>query len=49
LNDPKFIYKPDFAFALHNIQGMKKNQIVVKTNTFSCATIIKLKGLQRTW
>jgi hypothetical protein len=28
LNDPKFIYKPDF-FALHNIQGIKK-QIVVK-------------------
>jgi amidohydrolase len=48
LNDPKFIYKPDFAFALHNIPGYKKNQIVVKTNTFSCAVnslIIKLKGV----
>lgn len=48
LNDPKFIYKPDFAFALHNIPGYKKNQIVVKNNTFSCAVnslIIKLKGV----
>jgi len=47
-NDPKFIYKPDFAFALHNIPGYKKNQIVVKNDTFSCAVnslIIKLKGI----
>lgn len=48
LNDPKFIYKPDFAFALHNIPGYKKHQIVVKNNTFSCAVnslIVKLKGV----
>ncbi|WP_367752631.1 amidohydrolase [Flavobacterium sp. WC2430] len=47
-NDPKFIYKPDFVFALHNIPGYKKNQIVVKNDTFSCAVnslIIKLKGI----
>lgn len=47
-NDPKFVYKPDFAFALHNIPGYKKNQIVVKNDTFSCAVnsmIIKLKGI----
>ena len=36
-NDLKFIYNPDFAFALHNIPGYKTNQIVVKNNTFSCA------------
>ncbi len=47
-NDPKFSCKPDFAFALHNIPGYKKHQIVVKNNTFSCAVnslIIKLKGI----
>ena len=47
-NDLKFIYNPDFAFALHNIPGYKTNQIVVKNNTFSCAVnslIIKLKGI----
>lgn len=47
-NDPKFIYKPDFVFALHNIPGYKKNQIVVKNDTFSCAVnslIVKLKGV----
>lgn len=48
LNDAKFIYQPDFAFALHNIPGYEKNQIVIKNNTFSCAVnslIIKLKGI----
>ena len=48
LNDSQFIYKPDFAFALHNIPGYKMNQIVVKNDTFSCAVnslIIKLKGI----
>ena len=47
-NDSQFIYKPDFAFALHNIPGYKMNQIVVKNDTFSCAVnslIIKLKGI----
>ena len=48
LNDAKFIYKPQFVFALHNIPGYTKNQVVVKVNTFSCAVnsiIIKLKGV----
>ncbi|MBC5842569.1 amidohydrolase [Flavobacterium sp. F-380] len=47
LNDPKFMYRPDFAFALHNIPGHQQNQIVSKVNTFSCAVnslIIKLNG-----
>lgn len=46
--DPKFIYKPDFSFALHNIPGYNRNQIIVKNDTFSCAVnslIIKLKGI----
>lgn len=46
--DSKFsAIKPDFVFALHNLPGFSKNQIVVKNNTFSCAVssmIIKLKG-----
>lgn len=40
--------KPDYVFALHNLPGYTKNQIVVKNNTFSCAVssiIIKLKGV----
>jgi amidohydrolase len=48
LNDSKFTYKPHLVFALHNIPGYTKNQVVVKTNTFSCAVnslIIKLKGV----
>ena len=48
LSDPKFSYKPDFAFALHNIPGYPKNQIVAKEKTFSCAVnsfIIKLDGI----
>jgi amidohydrolase len=48
LNDTKFNYKPDFAFALHNIPGYQKNQIVAKEKTFSCAVnslIIKLGGI----
>lgn len=45
--DPKFSFKPDYAFALHNLPGFPLNQIVVKTDTFTCAVnsmIIKLKG-----
>ena len=48
LSDPKFSYKPDFAFALHNIPGYPKNQIVAKEKTFSCAVnsfIIKVDGI----
>lgn len=47
-NDDNFNnYKPDFVFALHNLPGFNKNQIVVKNGTFSCAVksmIIRLKG-----
>ncbi|MDP2160353.1 MAG: amidohydrolase, partial [Flavobacterium sp.] len=47
-NDDNFkIYKPDYVFALHNLPGFDKNQIVVKDGTFSCAVksmIIRLKG-----
>ncbi|PKP14278.1 MAG: amidohydrolase, partial [Bacteroidetes bacterium HGW-Bacteroidetes-23] len=47
-NDDNFKnYKPDFVFALHNLPGFDKNQIVVKDDTFSCAVksiIIRLKG-----
>jgi amidohydrolase len=48
LNDSKFeAIKPDFSFALHNLPGYKKHQIIVKENTFTCAVnsmIIKLEG-----
>lgn len=48
ISDSKFKdIKPDFVFALHNLPGFPKNQIVVKNNTFSCAVnsiIIKLNG-----
>jgi amidohydrolase len=46
-NDINFTFKPDFAFALHNLPGFPSHQIVVKEGTFSCAVnsiIIKLKG-----
>jgi amidohydrolase len=45
--DPKFTFKPDFVFALHNLPGFAKNQIIVKNGTFTCAVnsiIIKIKG-----
>ncbi|WP_338375457.1 amidohydrolase [uncultured Flavobacterium sp.] len=48
LNDSNFdAIKPDFAFALHNLPGFKKHQIIVKENTFTCAVnsmIIQLNG-----
>lgn len=47
-NDDNFKnYKPDYVFALHNLPGFTKNQIIVKDGTFSCAVksiIIRLKG-----
>lgn len=47
--DEKFLkLKPDYVFALHNLPGYTKNQIVVKNNTFSCAVssiVIQLKGV----
>lgn len=48
LNDTQFLnIKPDFAFALHNLPGYEKHQIVIKENTFTCAVnsmIIQLEG-----
>ena len=48
LNDSKFdAINPDFAFALHNLPGYKKHQIVLKEGTFTCAVnsmIIQLEG-----
>jgi amidohydrolase len=48
LDDLKFKdIKPDYAFALHNLPSFKKNQIIVKENTFTCAVnsiVIKLTG-----
>lgn len=48
LNDINFKgIKPDFVFALHNLPGYKKHQIIVKEDTFTCAVnsmIIKLSG-----
>jgi len=39
--------KPDYIFALHNIPGVKKNTILVKTDSFSASSkgmIVKLLG-----
>jgi amidohydrolase len=48
LSDAKFTkLKPDFAFALHNLPGFKKNQIIIKKDVFASASkglIIRLKG-----
>lgn len=48
LNDANFKeFKPDFVFALHNLPGFKKHQIIVKEDTFTCAVnsmVIKLRG-----
>lgn len=48
LNDDKFQgVKPDYVFALHNLPGYEKHQIVVKQGTFAAASIgliIRLKG-----
>lgn len=48
INDSKFDnIKPDFAFALHNLSGYKKHQIVIKNDTFTCAVnsmIVELHG-----
>lgn len=38
---------PDYVFALHNLPGVKKHQVVVKDNTFAAASvglIIRFKG-----
>ena len=48
LQDPKFKkINPDYVFALHNLPGYPMNQIVVKDNIFSSASIgliVRLKG-----
>ncbi len=48
LLDPKFQkIIPDFAFALHNLPGFTKNEIVIRKNEFASASkglIIRLKG-----
>lgn len=48
LNDEKFEQiKPDYVFALHNLPGFKKNQLILKEKEFASASkglIVKLKG-----
>ncbi|MCH7413162.1 amidohydrolase [Belliella sp. R4-6] len=48
IKDKKFSQiRPDYAFALHNLPGYDKNQIVMKKGAFAAASvgmIIKLKG-----
>lgn len=47
VSDTKFNIQPDFVFALHNLPGYEKGNIVVKDGLFSAAVnsiIIKLKG-----
>lgn len=48
LDDPKFkALEPDFIYALHNLPGFEKNQIIIKDHIFASASrglIVKLKG-----
>lgn len=48
VNDPKFQeIAPDYAFALHNLPGFRKHDIIVRENTFASASkgmIIRLQG-----
>ncbi len=48
MKDKKFYkIKPDYAFALHNLPGYKKNAIIMKEGPFAAASkgmIIKLQG-----
>jgi len=48
LKDPRFAsVNPDYVFALHNLPGYARNEIVVKENVFASASrglIIRLKG-----
>ena len=46
-NEKFKLIEPDFVYALHNLPGYEKNQIVLKEGTFTCAVnsiIIKLHG-----
>ncbi|MBN2657171.1 MAG: amidohydrolase [Spirochaetales bacterium] len=39
LADPRFeFFKPDYAFALHNLPGFPIGQFILKRGTFSCAS-----------
>ena len=48
INDKKFKeIKPDYAFALHNLPGFEKHEIIVRNNIFAAASVgmkIILKG-----
>jgi len=48
LKDPRFAsIEPDYIYALHNLPGYKKNEILCKSGVFaysSCGLKIKLKG-----
>lgn len=48
LKDEKFAeIKPDFVFALHNLPGYKKNEVVLKRGAFTAAVnslVVKLTG-----
>ena len=48
LDDPKFSqFQPDFVFALHNLPGALKGQVLLREGTFASASkglIIQLKG-----
>lgn len=48
LNDPKFErFRPDFCFALHNLPGFTKHEIVVRDEVFASASVgltVKLQG-----
>ncbi|MBL1213334.1 MAG: amidohydrolase [Ignavibacteriae bacterium] len=48
INDKKFTeIKPDYAFALHNLPGFKKHEIIIRNNTFAAASVgmkVELKG-----
>lgn len=47
-HDPRFApYKPDFAFALHNVPGLPLGEVFTRPGSFNCASkgmIIRLTG-----
>ncbi len=47
VEDPSFDIRPDFCFAMHNIPGQEKHQIIIKEGTFTpsvISLIIELEG-----
>ncbi len=47
IKDKKFTFSPDYAFALHNLPGFKKGEIILKEGGFASAStgmIIRFKG-----